>query len=101
MKNVKRFLPLLLAGSLVASCLGGCGQKENKQESSQSEESSTQVSSYTDAASSETEEKSGPITTDPITITILTTRHSNATTNDASDLWCGRRYDFRLDTLSE
>ena len=88
MKNVKRFLALLLAGSLAASCLGGCGQKENKQESSQSEESSTQVSSQTDAAaeSSEAEEKSGPITTDPITITILTTRHTNAT-NDASDLW--------------
>lgn len=88
MKNVKRFLALLLAGSLAASCLGGCGQKENKQESSQSQDSSTQVSSQTaeTAASSETEEKSGPITTDPITITILTTRHTNAT-NDASELW--------------
>lgn len=47
MKNVKRFLALLLAGSLAASCLGGCGQKENKQESSQSQDSSTQVSSQT------------------------------------------------------
>lgn len=97
MKNRKRFLAMLLAGTMTAGCLAGCGLSNEKQESSKQQESSAeQTANSTSQEISEesaAEGKQQPITTDPITISILTTRHTNAT-NDASDLWCFKYLEY-------
>lgn len=80
-KKVKSWLSMLLAGTMVMGCLAGCGQKEEKTQESKSEQSKTEQSQ----ASSSTEEKE-PAKSEPITISILTSRHENAT-NDAEDIW--------------
>lgn len=86
MKNKKRSWALLLAGVLSASCLSGCGQSNIKQEETQKQTESPSVLENSTEVSQETETQGGPITTDPITISILTGRMSNAT-NDADDIW--------------
>ena len=73
---------ILLASALLIGSLAGCGKKN--EEVQKTEESKTQVSTET-VKQTENEEKK-PITTDPITISILTGRHSNAT-NNAEDIW--------------
>ncbi len=73
---------ILLVAVLLISCLAGCGKKDT--EAQKTEESKTQVSTETVKQTENGEKK--PITTDPITISILTYRHSNAT-NNAEDIW--------------
>lgn len=73
-KNVKSWLSALLAGTLVMGCLAGCAQTEEKTQESQSQQSGTVQSSETEVVS------------EPITISILTSRHEGAT-NDAEDIW--------------
>lgn len=82
-KTKKRFGAILLAAVISAGCLTGCGNEEPVKEESTSVQSGSTV---TQEASQKTEEKKEPITTDPITISILTTRHTVAT-NDANDCW--------------
>lgn len=74
---------ILLATVLLISCLAGCGKKDTEVQKTE-EGTKTQVSTET-VKQTENEEKK-PITTDPITISILTSRHSNAT-NNAEDIW--------------
>lgn len=84
-KDAKRFCALLLTGILAVSSFVGCGKTEEKEQSSQVVSSAT--SSEVSKSSEVTEEsKQGPITTDPITISVLCDRVST-TTNDAKDLW--------------
>ena len=97
-KNVKHFLAVLLAGTMVAGCLAGCGNSEPKTESSkectpEASGSSAQAEGTVDSSSKE--EQKAPITTDPITISILTTRHGNAT-NEANDVWIFRYLEYWL-----
>ncbi len=78
----RRIGSILFASVLLIGCLVGCGKKDGEEQ--KTEESKTQVSTET-VKQTQNEEKK-PITTDPITISILTTRHSNAT-NNAEDIW--------------
>ena len=88
-KNMKRFLSLLLAGIMTTGCLTGCGQSGKEQESTQKSESKTVEQSASTSQTSEVSQEAAkhPITTEPITISILTSRQSG-TTKDASELWC-------------
>lgn len=88
-KKMKRYLSLLLACGLMTLSLAGCGQSnENQSSEKQTIEAQSQASSHADttASSSETENVKQPVTTEPITISIMTKRHSNAT-NNAEDIW--------------
>ena len=84
-KKWTRFLALTLSVIMTLSIAGCRNNKEEneKQESQQSEQQSEQQSAESEG---EKVTSSEPITTEPVTISILTQRHSTAT-NDASDLW--------------
>ncbi|MBQ8813537.1 MAG: extracellular solute-binding protein [Lachnospiraceae bacterium] len=75
-KTRKKWLALLLSLAVFAGCFTGCGsQQETPTDPAPS-------SGNSEVKETETEGKSA----DPVTITVLTTRHNEAT-NDASDLW--------------
>lgn len=97
-KKMKRYLSLLLACGLMTLSLAGCGQSDEKQSTEkQTSEVQSQASSQADttASSSETENVKQPVTTEPITISIMTQRHSNAT-NNAEDIWFFRYLEYWL-----
>lgn len=93
MKNRKRLLAMLLAGALSAGCLAGCGNNEVKQKSSEEQTANLSSQEVNAEGSAEAEASREPITTDPITISILTSRHGE-TTNDASELWCFKYLEY-------
>ena len=84
-KSARRFLAMLLVGIMIIGCFAGCA-KETEQEPVA--ETTKPAESTEKAESTETEEEKSihPVTTEPITISILTQRHSNAT-NNAEDIW--------------
>lgn len=93
MKKTRKFLAILLAGSIAAGCLIGCGKTEsNPGNATAVTESAGKVESST-TVTEETEQK-GPITTEPITISILTRRHN--ATNDAKDIWFFKYLEYWL-----
>ena len=81
-KGTNRFWSLLLIGAMAVGSLVGCGDQESSHVASTSTDVATSESST--VVSEETQ--TGPITTEPIEISILTTRTSLAT-NDAEDIW--------------
>lgn len=85
-----RFMALALSGVLaVSSLLTACGSNERGGESETTTgtaEASTASTEDGETAVAEEEKADGPIITEPVTISVLTTRHSNAT-NEADDLW--------------
>ena len=100
-KKMKRYLSLLLACGLMTLSLAGCGQSDEKQSTEkQTSEVQSQASSQADttASSSETENVKQPVTTEPITISIMTQRHSNAT-NNAEDIWFFRYLEYWLEQV--
>lgn len=85
MKNkiTKILLSLTLCGSLMVGCLTGCGPTQN---ASTSESQNTITTNESVATESEAEKPLHPVTTEPVTISILTQRHTNAT-NNVEDVW--------------
>lgn len=92
MKNAKKMLAAVLAGSMAIGCLAGCGAAEKEsagtaQTEAAKAEGTTAAAAAAEGSSAAAEgEKTGPITTEPITISVLTRRHTNAT-NDAENIW--------------
>lgn len=87
-KCAKRFLGMLLVGAMLLCCFTGCAEAEKEQTVSEDTEQ-TEITETT-------EEKSiHPVTTEPITISILTQRHSNAT-NNADDIWFFKYLEYWL-----
>lgn len=89
MRNKKKMLAAVLAGSMAISCLAGCGAAE-KESAGTAAASATKAETAATAAAEGGNaavegEKTGPITTDPITISVLTKRHKD--TNKAEDIW--------------
>lgn len=68
--KTKRVLSMLLVLAMVIGCLAGCGSKETSRESSETVKSSAE-SSKEAAKDTAKDAADGPITTDPITISIL------------------------------
>ncbi len=85
-KGNKRFGAMMLATALTIGSLGGCGQSGNEEKQTQAE--GTQLSE-----SIEGEKESN--TTEPITISVMTTRHDNAT-NDANEVWIFKYLEYWL-----
>jgi len=88
-KNLKRWLSTFLAGILVMGCLAGCGPTNTN---TSTEENQTQQSGG-DQTTQEAPE-TNPVS-EPITISILTSRQSGAT-NDAEDIWFFRYLEYWL-----
>lgn len=76
-RKVKKWLSALLAGIMVFGCLAGCSLGNNPKET---EPKGTEPQNQTKPTQSVT------VPSEPITISILTSRHSGAT-NDAKDIW--------------
>ena len=94
-KKVKSYLSMLLAGTLVFGCLTGCGQQNNEPSKTEQSETKQTTQDSETQVSTETDSVEGPITTEPITISILTGRQAN-TTNDAEDLWFFKYLEYWL-----
>lgn len=76
--SIKRILAIVLTVVMLAGCLAGCNQGEPEQ--------TKNTTAGTVDTQAPTESTGKVIHDEPIEITILTTRHSNAT-NDANDVW--------------
>ena len=86
--NMKKIAAVLTAGMLVMGAMAGCGQKESAEETTgaKSEEKAEGTQETEQSETTEEEAFSHPVTTEPITISILTQRHTD-TTNNAEDVW--------------
>ena len=97
MKNKKRILALLLAATTLAGSVTGCGSDNAKENSNavSSEKTSEATESSQVTEDSQEEAAKHPVTTEPITISILTARMEEST-NDATDLWFFKYLEYWL-----
>ena len=82
---MKKLVALLLAIVMVVGIFAGCNTEKPVETKPQETQGGTNKPAETKPAETEAP-FSHPVTTDPITITILTTRHSTAT-NNGEDIW--------------
>jgi len=81
-RKVKSWLSALLAGALALGCLTGCSNN-NSTTTTAAPQQGTAAPTQGETPEATPE---ATVPTEPITISILTTRHSGAT-NDAEDIW--------------
>lgn len=96
--NKNRLLAMLLGMCMVASTVG-CGQNNETTSVESDGQKSTEVSEKSETTTDNdvvSEEKHVPITTDPVTISVLTTRQYATTATEGNDLWFFRYLEYWL-----
>lgn len=80
---MKKFVALLLAAVMLVGMLAGCNTEKPVEDTKPVQ---TQGGNQPAETQGQEEKPIHPVTTDPVTITILTQRHTG-TTNNAEDIW--------------
>jgi len=93
--HAKRFLALALAGLLTLGSLVGCSTPDGGKETTKAQEQTKGSEGTEGQDNTTTEAATTGKPTEPITISILTSRHSGAT-NNAEDIWFFKYLEYWL-----